>query len=98
MAKKIYVGNLSYKTSDDALRQAFSAFGEITSCATIVDRATNQSKGFAFIEFADDQSAAAAISGMSGQSLDGRQLRVSEAADKPRTDRGDRGGYNSNRW
>jgi RNA recognition motif-containing protein len=104
MAKKIYVGNLSYQTSDDALRQAFSAFGEIKSCATVVDRNTNTSKGFAFIEFADDQAAAAAIAGMSGQSVDGRQLRVSEANDKPRSDRGgygdrgDRGGYSSNRW
>ncbi len=98
MAKKIYVGNLSYQTSDDTLRQTFSAFGEITSCATVVDRYTNQSKGFAFIEFADDASAAAAITGMTGQAVDGRQLRVSEATSKPKTDRGDRGGYGSNRW
>jgi RNA recognition motif-containing protein len=103
MAKKIYIGNLSFQTSDDTLRQSFSAFGEVASCATIVDHATNRSKGFAFIEFTEDQAAAAAIAGMDGQSLDGRQIRVSEANDKPKSDRGgfnrgDRGGYGSNRW
>ncbi len=102
MAKKIYVGNLSFKTSDDALRQVFSAYGEITSCATVVDTYTNNSKGFAFIEYAEDQGAAAAISGMDGQSIDGRQVRVSEATSKPKGDRrvrdGDRGGFGSNRW
>jgi RNA recognition motif-containing protein len=97
MANKIYVGNLSYQTSDDTLRQVFSAFGEVTSCATIVDRNTNMSKGFAFIEYSDDQGAAAAINGMANQSIDGRQVRVSEANDKPRTDRGDRGSYGYNR-
>ncbi len=98
MAKKIYIGNLSYQTSDDTLRQVFSAFGELTSCATIVDHNTNMSKGFAFIEYKEDAGAAAAISGMVGQSIDGRQVRVSEATAKPRTDRNDRGGYGNNRW
>lgn len=98
MAKKIYIGNLSYQTSDDTLRQVFSAFGELTSCATIVDHNTNMSKGFAFIEYKEDAGAAAAIAGMAGQSIDGRQVRVSEATAKPRSDRGDRGGYGNNRW
>lgn len=100
MAKKIYVGNLSYQTSDDTLRQAFSNFGDVVSCSIVQDRYTNQSKGFGFVEFANDQAASAAINGMNGQVIDGRQLRVSEANDKPRGDRGgdrgDRGGYN--RW
>jgi len=95
MAKKLYVGNLSYQTTEDTLRREFSAYGEVLSCSIIVDRYTNQSKGFGFVEFAEDQSAEAAIGGMNGQSLDGRQLKVNEALDKPRQDRG---GYRSERW
>lgn len=95
MAKKIYVGNLSFQTTDDTLRQAFAAFGEISSCAIVIDRYTNNSKGFAFIEYTDDQAAEAAIGGMTGQTIDGRQLRVSEANAKPQ---GDRGSYGANRW
>jgi RNA recognition motif-containing protein len=106
MAKKLYVGNLSYHTTDDTLRQAFSVFGDIASCTVVIDRYTNSSKGFGFVEMGSEQAAEAAISGMNGQSLDGRQIRVSEANDKPRTDRGDRGGYGGgdrggyggNRW
>jgi RNA recognition motif-containing protein len=98
MAKKIYVGNLSYNTSDDTLRQAFAAYGEVAECATIIDKFTNNSKGFAFVTMADEQAAQAAIAGMNGKSVDGRQLRVSEANPKPAGDRGDRGGYSGNRW
>jgi len=94
MAKKIYVGNLSFQTNDDSLRHAFSMFGEVTSGSVVIDRYTNSSKGFGFIEMATDQAAAAAISGMNGQTLDGRQIRVSEANDKPKADRGGFGG----RW
>jgi RNA recognition motif-containing protein len=94
MAKKLYVGNLSYHTTDDTLRHAFSVFGEITSCTVVIDRYTNSSKGFGFVEMSTEQAAEAALSGMNGQTLDGRQLRVSEANDKPR---GDRPSY-GNRW
>jgi len=95
MAKKIYVGNLSFQTNDDTLRHAFSMFGDVASCSVVIDRYTNSSKGFGFVEMANDQAAAAAISGMNGQTLDGRQVRVSEANDKPKADRG---GSAGGRW
>ncbi len=99
MAKKLYVGNLSYQTTEESLRNAFANYGEVVSCSIIVDRYTNQSKGFAFVEYADEQAAQAAIGGMNGQNLDGRQLKVNEANDKPRTDRGNGGGgYRNDRW
>lgn len=94
MVKKLYVGNLSFQTNDDSLRHAFSVFGEITSCNVVMDRYTGSSKGFGFIEMAHEHEAAAAISGMNGQTVDGRQIRVSEANDKPRGDRPSGG----NRW
>ncbi|HTH13489.1 MAG TPA: RNA-binding protein [Spirochaetia bacterium] len=94
MAKKIYVGNLSFQTTDDSLRQAFSLYGDVASCAVVIDRYTNTSKGFGFVEMANEQAAATAISAMNGQSIDGRQVRVSEANDKPRADRGG----SSGRW
>ncbi len=99
MANKLYVGNLSYQTSTDNLRNAFANYGEVVSCTIVVDRYTNQSKGFAFVEFADAEAAQAAIGGMNGQNLDGRQIKVNEANDKPRTDRGNGGGgYRNDRW
>ena len=94
MAKKLYVGNLSFQTNDDSLRNAFSVFGEISSCTVVMDRYTGSSKSFGFVEMAQEHEAAAAMSGMNGQTLDGRQIRVSEANDKPK---GDRPSY-GNRW
>jgi len=96
MAKKIYVGNLNFQTNDDTLRHAFAAFGDVTSCSVVIDRYTNSSKGFGFVEMATEEAAQAAINGMNGQTLDGRQVRVSEANDKPRSDRGGSGG--GGRW
>ena len=95
MAKKIYAGNLSFQTNDDTLRHAFSMFGDVVSCSVVIDRYTNSSKGFGFVEMATEEAASAAISGMNGQNLDGRQIRVSEANDKPK---GDRGGSSGGRW
>ena len=97
MSKKIYVGNLSFQTDDESLRQAFASYGEVASCSVVIDRLTNSSKGFGFVEM-DDQGASAAISGMNGQTLDGRQIRVSEANDKPKGDRGGSGGNGGGRW
>lgn len=87
----IYVGNLAYKTTEEDLRTAFQAHGEVTSVAVITDRDSGQSKGFAFVEMADDESARNAIKNLDGAELQGRQLKVNEA--RPKTERsGPRGG------
>lgn len=86
----IYVGNLSFNTTEEQLRQAFESFGEIKSVSIISDKFTGESRGFAFVEMPDKEAAAAAISGLNGQELNGRKLNINEA--RPRTDRGDRGG------
>ena len=87
MAKKLYVGNLSYNTTEDGLRNLFSAHGNVASVKIIFDRETGNSKGFGFIEMSTDEEANAAIAGTNGAEVDGRQLRVNEAMDKPRRDR-----------
>lgn len=79
MAKKLFVGNLPYSTDDAALQAMFEEFGEVTSANVITDRETNRSKGFGFVEFADDAAADAAIEAMSGKDVEGRALTVNEA-------------------
>lgn len=86
MGKKIYVGNLSYNTYEDGLRQLFQSFGEVTSVKIITDRDSGSSKGFGFVEMSSDGEAQAAIAGLNGRDVDGRQLKVNEALDKPRRD------------
>lgn len=81
----IYVGNLSWNSTDDDLRGAFEAFGEVSSAKVIMDRETGRSRGFGFVEMPDDNSAKQAIEGMNNQDLQGRTLRVNEA--RPRDDR-----------
>jgi RNA recognition motif-containing protein len=98
MGKKLYVGNLSYNTTEDGLRNHFSAFGNVASAKIIFDHETGNSKGFGFVEMGSDDEANAAISGTNGHELDGRQLRVNEAMDKPRRDRGQGGGGYGNNW
>ncbi|MDR0554887.1 MAG: RNA-binding protein [Treponema sp.] len=96
MAKKLYVGNLSYNTTEDGLRNLFAGFGNVASAKIIFDRETGNSKGFGFIEMSSEEEANAAIAGTNGREFDGRQLRVNEAMDKPHRDRGaGGGGYNS---
>ena len=87
MGKKLYVGNLSYNTTEDTLRNFFAGFGAVASAKIIFDRETGNSKGFGFIEMGTDEEASAAITGTNGSELDGRQIRVNEAMDKPRRDR-----------
>jgi RNA recognition motif-containing protein len=89
--KKIYVGNLSFDSTDATLRAAFSAFGEVHSASVVNDRETGRSRGFGFVEM-DDDAAAKAIRGLDGRELDGRALRVNEAQDKPRGGGGGGGG------
>jgi RNA recognition motif-containing protein len=99
MAKKLYVGNLSYNTTEDGLRNLFSEFGGVASAKIIMDRETGNSKGFGFIEMNTDEEASAAIAGTNGREFDGRQLRVNEAMDKPpRRDRGGSGGGYGGNW
>jgi RNA recognition motif-containing protein len=87
MAKKLYVGNLSYNTTEDSLKNLFSGFGSVASAKIVFDRDSGNSKGFGFIEMSSDEEASAAITGVNGREFDGRQLRVNEAMDKPRRDR-----------
>jgi RNA recognition motif-containing protein len=96
MAKKLYVGTLSYNTTEDGLRNLFSGFGSVASAKIIFDRETGNSKGFGFIEMSTDEEASAAITGTNGREFEGRQLSVNEAIDKPRRERGSGGGYNNN--
>ena len=86
MAKKIYAGNMNYATTEDDLRQMFGAYGEVVSAVIIEDRYTGQSKGFGFVEMADDNAATAAISALDQNEFGGRRLRVNEAIEKPRRD------------
>jgi RNA recognition motif-containing protein len=97
MAKKIYVGNMNYDTTEETLRQLFSAHGEVTSVSVVTDRYTGRAKGFGFVEMATDEAARAAITALNGKEVDGRQLRVNEANERPR-DRGPGGGNRDRRW
>jgi RNA recognition motif-containing protein len=90
VAKKLYVGNLSYGTTDSDLRGMFEDYGTVQSAQVIMDRESGRSKGFGFVEMANDQEAQAAISGLNGKEIDGRALTVNEA--RPREDRGGRSG------
>ena len=78
----IYVGNLPYQITEDELRDAFAAYGEVSSAKIIMDRETGRSKGFGFVEMPDQSTAAQAIEGMNGQQLNGRDVRVNEARPK----------------
>ena len=78
----IYVGNLSYDTTEDGLRAAFETHGAVEAARVIMDRYTNRSRGFGFVEMADDGEAQAAIEAMDGKDLDGRALKVNEAKPK----------------
>ncbi len=94
MTKKLYVGNLSYNTTDEQLRDVFAPYGEVTSARVAKDRNTGRSRGFAFVEMADDASANAAVDALNGKSVDGRQLKVAEAKPRePRSDDRGGGGY-----
>ncbi len=90
MATKLYVGNLSFRTTGDDLREAFSQAGTVESASIIEDRETGRSRGFGFVEMATPEEAATAIEQFNGKDLGGRNLTVNEA--KPKTDRGGGGG------
>ncbi len=81
--KKLFVGNMSFDTTEGALRAIFEPYGEITSINVITDRDTGRARGFAFVELADDGEAAKAITALNGKEVDGRALNVNEARPKP---------------
>lgn len=95
MGSKLYVGNLSFDTNDQELEQAFSAHGEVTSAVVVKDRDTDRSRGFGFVEFAQEADAQTAKGAMDGTDLGGRALKVDEA--KPPRERNQSSGssYNS---
>lgn len=85
MATKLYVGGIAYATTQDALKDAFSAAGNVVSATIIIDKMTGRSKGFGFVEFASDEDAQKGIEMFNGKELDGRTLTVNEA--RPMEDR-----------
>lgn len=108
MAKKLYVGGLSYNTTEGTLKETFSAAGTVESATVIIDKMTGRSKGFGFVEMSSDEEAQKAIETFNGKELDGRSITVNEArpmeARPPRQggfnrdSRGFGGGGQRNRW
>jgi RNA recognition motif-containing protein len=92
MGKKLYIGNLSFKVTEDELQEKLAEFGQVESVKIITDRDTGQSKGFGFAEMATDAEASAAIDGLNGKDLGGRSLKVNEARPQERGPRGGSGG------
>lgn len=100
MSTKLYVGNLAFQTTSEELQQLFAGAGTVESASVVEDRMTGRSRGFAFVEMATKEEAAAAIEQLNGKELGGRALKVNEA--KPRENRaggggGGRGGFGGNR-
>ena len=91
--KNLFVGNMSFSTTESDLRSIFEPFGEITRVNVVTDRDTGRARGFAFVEMTNNEEAAKAIAALNGKEVDGRALNVNEA--RPKTDRGDRGGGRS---
>ncbi len=92
--KNIFVGNLSFGTTEDTLRSMFEAFGSVDRVNIVTDRDTGQARGFAFVEMGADAEGNAAIDSLNGRDLDGRTLNVNEA--RPKTERSSGGGYRGN--
>ncbi|HUD05963.1 MAG TPA: RNA-binding protein [Candidatus Saccharimonadales bacterium] len=93
MAMKLYVGGLAYSVTEQELEALFAEHGKVTSVAVIKDRDSGQSKGFGFVEMADDAEAKAAMAALSGKEVSGRAIMVNEA--RPQVDRGSGGGFRS---
>ena len=97
MAKKVYVGNLSFDTTQNRLQELFEEHGQVATVDVVTDRYTGRPRGFAFVEMMNDEGANAAIAALNGQEVDGRTLKVAPA--KPRESRGsDRGRRDNRRW
>jgi cold-inducible RNA-binding protein len=91
MSVKLYVGNLSFQTTQRDLEELFGQSGQVESVSIVTDRDTGQPRGFAFVEMSGNKEAQAAIQALDGKEVDGRALKVNEA--RPREDRGQRGGF-----
>ncbi len=91
MAKKLYVGSLSYNVNDDQLKEFFSQAGNVETAQVMIDRMSGRSRGFGFVEMASDEEAQKAVEMLNGKELDGRTIVVNEA--RPMTDRPKRGGF-----
>jgi len=91
MSKKLFVGGISFKSTDDQLRDLFAQHGNVVSASILKDRETGRSRGFGFVEMASDEEAQAAMNALNGTEFDGRKINVSEAREKTE-DRGGRGG------
>lgn len=107
MSNRLYVGNLSFHTDENALQAAFSRFGDVSEVKVVMDRDTGRSRGFAFVTMGDANAARNAISQMDGSTVDGRALRVNEAEERqrsggggggPRRSPGGGGGGGGGRW
>lgn len=94
--KKIFVGNLDFGATEEAIRTAFEAYGAVERVSVITDRDTGRSRGFAFVEMTDAGEADRAIAGLNGTNLGGRQINVNEA--RPKTEGGGGGGRRERRW
>jgi RNA recognition motif-containing protein len=92
----IYVSNLSYAVQDEDLREFFTEYGEVSSAKVIMDKYTNRSKGFGFVEMPDDAAAQKAIEELDGGMVDGRAIRVAVA--KPKEERSSKPAYSKSRW
>jgi cold-inducible RNA-binding protein len=89
--KNIFVGNLSFNTNEDELRQVFEAYGQVDRVSIMTDRDTGRSRGFGFVEMANAEDAEKAIAALNGSQVGGRTINVNEA--RPKTERGGGGGY-----
>ena len=99
MSKKLFVGGLSWGTTDQGLRSAFEQYGEVTDAKVITDRESGRSRGFGFVTMSQDSEASEAMSNLDGQELDGRTVKVNEAQERQNRNGGggNRGGRNA-RW
>jgi cold-inducible RNA-binding protein len=105
MGNRIYVGNLSFQTTEDSIRTAFAEIGEVTEVQIVLDRMSGQSRGFGFVTMGSGQATTDAISKLNGAMIDGRALRVNEAEERQARDGGSRnggggqgGGQRKQRW
>ena len=92
--KNIFVGNLSFGATEDAVRSMFEAYGTVDRVSVVTDRETGRARGFGFVEMSSDDEAGRAIAALNGRELDGRALNINEA--RPKEDRGGGGGYRGN--